>query len=344
MKRTTTTVLATFAIAAFALSGCTLKSDTSSSGGTTSGSSSSKPDDTQANADLTLEGKRIGVAVVGTDHDWDRMAYEGVQETIKELGGEPIAVSGERDGAKMISNLENLITQKPDAIVSILGDAAALDPVFAKIDAAGIPLFTIDQPSEYSVNNVTSDNFFIGSTVARTLAEDMGGKGKIVVFNGFKSVGVCQIRYAMLLEVLKIYPNVEILQPELQDVPANTVEDAKRKMTDVLNKYPEDEGIKAVWACWDVPMTGAAQAIDEAGRDEINVYGIDGDPTAIDMIADPESSYAATMAQQPYEIGKQSGRNIAMHLAKQEVPGTTYFEPLLTTKSNWAEVKETLGL
>jgi len=263
---------------------------------------------------------------------------------VGELGGESIAVSAERDGAKMISNLENLITQKPDAIVSILGDAAALAPVFKKIEDAGIPLFTVDQASEHSINNVTSDNFFIGSTVARTLAEDMGGKGKVVVFNGFKSVGVCQIRYNMLVEVLKIYPNVEILQPELQDVSANTVEDAKRKMTDILNKYPEDEGIKAVWACWDVPMTGAAQAVDESGREEVKVYGIDGDPTAIDMIADPESSYTATMAQQPHEIGKQSARNIAMYLAGDDIPGTTYFEPLLTNKSNWAEVKETLGL
>lgn len=343
MRLTKIGCVATLAVAAMALTGCSLKNDAPNTAASAP-STSSTTGDTAADANLTLEGKKIGVAVVGTDHDWDRQAYEGVQEVIEDLGGEAIAVSAERDGAKMISNLENLIIQKPDAIVSILGDAAALDPVFGEIEAAGIPLFTIDQASQHSTNNVTSDNFTIGSTIARTIAEDMGAEGKIVVFNGYQSVNVCQIRYNMLTEVLKFYPNVEILQPELQDVPANTVEDAKRKITDLLNKYPKSEGIKAVWACWDVPETGAAQAIDEAGRDEIKVYGIDGDPNALDMIADPESSYTATMAQQPREIGKQSARNIAKFLAGQTVPRTTYFEPLLANKDNVLEVMKTLGL
>lgn len=336
MKKTALAVAAILA-AMLVVTGCTLKADTPSDSGSSDGGSAPV-------GDLTLDGKTVGVAVVGTDHDWDRQAYEGVQARVAELGGEVIAVSADRDGAKMISNLENLITQKPDAIVSILGDAAALAPVFQKIAEAGIPLFTIDQATEFATNNVTSDNFLIGSTIARTLAEDMDGQGKIVVFNGFTSVGVCQIRYDMLLSVLKTYPNVSILQPELQDVVPNTVEDAKRKMTDILNKYGIDEGIKSVWACWDIPMTGAAQAIDEAGRDEIHVYGIDGDPTAIDMIADPESSYAATMAQQPNQIGQASADNIARFLAGEEVDGTTYFEPLLLDKSNWEAVSEELGL
>jgi len=291
-----------------------------------------------------LTGKKIGVAVVGTDHHWDLMAYQGVQKSIKAQGGTVIAVSGDRDGAKMISNLENLITQKPYAIVSILGDAAALKPVFKKIKDKGILLFTIDQPSEYATNNVTSDNYALGSTLARTIAEDMLGKGKIVVFNGFTSVRVCNIRYNMLVEVLKDYPGISILTPELQDVVPNTVEDAKRKMTDILNKHPKSDGIKAVWACWDIPMTGAAQAVDEAKRTEVKVYGIDGDPTAIDMISNPKSSFWTTMAQTPTLIGELSGKNIGEYASKKVIPNTSYLPPLLVNKSNVKASKVKLGL
>lgn len=346
MKVKTLGIFATLAISALVLAGCSVRAETTTATATSEAATSTTEGATEevSTSDLTLDGKRIGVAVVGTDHDWDRKAYEGIQEMVRELGGEPIAVSADRDMAKMISNLENLITQQPDAIVSILGDSAALQPAFQAVVDAGIPLFTVDMATPLATNNVTSDNFYIGSTIARTLAEGAKGEGKIVVYNGFMAVGVCAIRYNMLVEVLKTYPNMSILQPELQDVIPNTVEDAKRKMTDILNKYPESEGIKAVWACWDIPMTGAAQAIDEAGRSEVKVYGIDGDPTALAMIQDPNSSYTATMAQQPYEIGKESARNMARYLMGQDVPGTSYFAPVLADKSNVLDVMAQLGL
>ena len=40
------------------------------------------------------------------------------------------------------------------------------------------------------------------------------------------------------------------------------------------NKYPEGE-IDAIFATWDAFAIGAAQAVREAGRDEISIYGID---------------------------------------------------------------------
>jgi ribose transport system substrate-binding protein len=290
-----------------------------------------------------LDGKKIGISIIGTDHHWDRNAFEGATNMVTQLGGTPIAVQAERNSQKHIADLENLIQQKPDAIISILGDAKALDPVFKKVHDAEIPLFTVDQPSPYSMNNVTSDNYYIGEALGRTIAEDMHGKGNLLVFNGFTSVRVCQIRYNELREVLKDYPGIQIIQPELQDIAPGTVEDARRKITDTLNRLPAGQ-IDAVWACWDIPEIGAAQAIDEAGRKEIKVYGIDGDPNAVDMVAAPNSSYTATMAQLPLQIGQASAANVARYLAGQKaaVPGTTYFQPFLVTKANANEAKTKL--
>ncbi|MEU2613174.1 sugar ABC transporter substrate-binding protein [Micromonospora sp. NPDC007271] len=333
------------AVAVTALSGCSVKrsdatNDSSHAAADSAGASSSA----EGAAVPSLQGKKIGISIIGTDHDWDRRAYEGAVAQVKALGGTPIAVQAGRNTQQQVTDLENLLQQKPDAIISILGDAPALTPAFKKISDAGIPLFTIDQPSEYSVNNVTSDNYSIGSGLARQIANDLGGKGNLLVFNGFKSVRVCNIRYNMLQEVLKDYPNIKIIQPELQDVPQGTVEDASRKVGDMLNRYPKGQ-INAVWACWDIPEVGAAQAVDRASRNEIKVYGIDGDPTAIAMIEDPKSSYTATMAQQPGAIGKASASNVAMYLGgqKDKVESTTYFAPVLVTKDNVAEAKVRLA-
>lgn len=292
----------------------------------------------------SLAGKRVGISIVGTDHYWDRNAYESAQAEVTRLGGTPIAVQAGRTGTQQIADLENLVSQKPDAMISILGDAAALAPEFQKIRDAGIPLFTMDQPSPLSINNVTSDNYRVGSTVMRTMAEDMGGKGNILLFNGFTSTRVCNLRYEQFQAVLKDYPGIKILQPELQDVIPGTVEDARQKTADALNRYPKGE-IQAVAAsCWDIPGIGAEQAIKAAGRTEIKVYGNDGDPAALALVCDPNSPYQADVAQQPKEIGKTSAQNVAKYLAGNQVTPTTYFDPILITKDNCAETMPLLGI
>jgi ribose transport system substrate-binding protein len=287
---------------------------------------------------LSLDGKTIGVIVIGTDHNWDRMAFQGVIDGVEELGGEVIAVNAERDDQKHVAGLENLIAQEPDAIVNILGNQEVIEPVYAQIREAGIPLFTVDSASIHSINNVTSDNYAIGSKLALKLAEDIGGEGNIAVFNGFYSIHVCSIRYDMLVYVLeKEYPNINIIQPELQDVIPNTIEDARQKIQDLLLQYPEGE-LDAVWSCWDVPSIGVVNALEEAGRDEVKVYGIDGDPTVLEMLTDPDSLMTATMAQQPYLIGQTSAMNIAHYFADQPVSRNTYIEPFLVTHENAEEM------
>lgn len=337
------------------LTSCSLKSNGSTvtvtapaPAGTASGSGpASGPAAGAAEPDVpSLAGKKVGISIVGTDHYWDRNAYESAQAEVKRLGGTPIAVQAGRQGSQQITDLENLVAQKPDAIISILGDAAALAPVFQKIKNAGIPLFTMDQPSPLSINNVTSDNYRVGETVMRTMAEDMGGKGNILLFNGFTSTRVCNLRYEQFKAVLKDYPDVHILQPELQDVIPGTVEDARQKTTDALNRYPKGQ-IQAIAAsCWDIPGVGAAQAVAAAGRSEIKIYGNDGDPSALALVCDPKSVFQADVAQQPKLIGKKSADNVAMYLGgkKELVNHTTYFDPILVDKQNCAKVVPTLGI
>ena len=47
----------------------------------------SRSDPALADDHLTLEGRTIGVAVVGTQHFWDREAFNGAVETVEALGG-----------------------------------------------------------------------------------------------------------------------------------------------------------------------------------------------------------------------------------------------------------------
>jgi ribose transport system substrate-binding protein len=279
---------------------------------------------------LSLAGKKIAVSVTGTDHYWDLKAYQAQVDEVKRLGGEPLALDAGRDDKKLVAQLQTLIAQRPDAVIQTLGTLSVIDPWLKKLKEAGIPVFTADVPSANSINNATSDNFSLGSNLALRLVADIGGEGNIVVFNGFYGVPVCAIRYDELKEVLKYYPNVKIIQPELRDVIPNTVQDAVTQVTAVLAKYPEKGSIKAIWSAWDIPQLGATQALVAAGRTEVKTYGVDGTPEVVELVKDPNSPAAAVAAQQPSLIGKTAVQNVARYFAGDKtLPQATYISSLL---------------
>lgn len=292
----------------------------------------------------SLQGKTIGISIVGTDHNWDLKAFQAQVDEVKRLGGTPVALDAGRNDQKLVAQLQTLIGQKPDAVVQTLGTLSVIDPWLKRIKDAGIPLFTVDVPSGNSINNTTSDNFFIGSSLALQLVSDIGGKGNVVVFNGFYGVPVCAIRYDQLKAVLKYFPDVKILEPELRDVIPNTVQDAYTQITAVLNKNPEKGSIAAIWSAWDVPQLGATQALVAAGRTEVKTYGVDGSPEVVELVKDPSSPAAAVAAQQPSLIGKTAIQNVARYLAGQPVPSFTFLPAVIANKQNAAEVQKQLGL
>jgi len=66
-------------------------------------------DSGMAVGDLSLDGFTVGVAVVGTQHFWDREAFEGAKSEIERLGGAVVAVDGGTDNAAHADNPEAFI-------------------------------------------------------------------------------------------------------------------------------------------------------------------------------------------------------------------------------------------
>jgi ribose transport system substrate-binding protein len=286
------------------------------------GAASASADD----ANLTLKGKKIGVAVVGTQHFWDREAFNGAVETVKKLGGEVLPVDGGRDNQVHANNHDIFLTNKVDAVISILGDAA-VEPKFKALRDAGIPVFTVDHVSPYSINNTTSDNWYMGTTIGRYEADALDGKGNIAVFNAFEgALHFCAIRAQMWKYVLKDYPDIHIVQPELAEAFANAPEDARKKTLDLLTQYPKGKLDAIHVACWDQPAIGVVQALEQAGRTEIKVTALDAGPDTLEIMAEKDSPFVANVAQQPHKIGSISATNVARYFAGQHLLAQTFVD------------------
>jgi len=278
-----------------------------------------------ASAALSLQGKTIGVAVVGTQHFWDREAFKGVSEEVEKLGGKVVAVDGGRDNQVHADNHDILLARKVDAVVSILGDSA-VEPKFKALRDAGIPVFTVDHISPYSINNTTSDNYTLGSTIGRFTAEALGGKGNVAVFNAFSnSLRICGIRYDLWKYVLQDYPGIKIIQPELAEKYANSPEDARKKTLELLSQYPKGTLDEIHVACWDQPAIGIVQALEESGRaGDVKVTAIDAGPETLEIMAEKDSPLVANVAQQPHLIGSTSADNVARYFAGEKLQPQTF--------------------
>lgn len=277
-------------------------------------------------AALTLKGKRIGVAVVGTQHFWDREAFQGAVDTVKKLGGEVLPTDGGRDNQKHADNHDIFLANKVDAVISILGDAA-VEPKFKALQETGIPVFTVDHLSPYSLNNTTSDNYYMGEAIGRYMSDALGGKGKVAVFNAFSGqLRICGIRYDLWKYVLQDYPGIQILQPELAESFANAPEDARKKTLDLLTQYPKGTIDAIHVACWDQPAIGIVQALEESGRTDIKVTALDAGPDTLQIMAEPNSPLVADVAQQPYKIGSTSAMNVARHFAGETLLPQTFVD------------------
>ena len=279
-----------------------------------------------ADGHLSLEGKRIGVAVVGTQHFWDREAFNGAVSTVEKLGGEVVPVDGGRDNQVHADNHDVLLNAGVDAVISILGDGA-VEPKFEALKNAGIPVFTVDHPSPHAVNNTTSDNYYMGTTIGRYMADAIGGEGKVAVFNAFENaLRICGIRTGLWKYVLSDYPGIEIIQPELAEEFANAPEDARKQTLDLLSQYPEGTLDAIHVGCWDQPAIGVVQALEEAGRTDVLVTALDGGPDTLEIMAEEGSPFVANVAQQPNLIGSTSAMNVAAHFAGETLLPQTYVE------------------
>lgn len=279
-----------------------------------------------ADQNLSLKGKRIGVAVVGTQHFWDREAFNGALDEVKALGGEAMPVDGGRDNQVHADNHDILLAAKVDAVISILGDAA-VEPKFKALKDAGIPVFTVDHLSQNAINNTTSDNYYMGTTIGRYMSDAIGGKGEVAVFNAFEgALRICAIRTQMWKYVLQDYPGIKIVQPELAEAFANAPEDARKKTLDLLTQYPKGTLDAIHVGCWDQPAIGVVQALEETGRTEVKVTALDAGPDTLEIMAEQDSPFVANVAQQPRKIGMTAAENVAKHFAGETLNPQTFVD------------------
>lgn len=268
---------------------------------TASASASSEPSESASSAEA-LKGKKIALVMRFNTGTFSAQYVDGVKKQVAKYGGEVTVLASENDLAKMAANLDSAVNQKFDGILVDHGDAAALTNGLNNAKAAGIPIVAFDSGLQAfeGITNLAQNDQQLAEFTLEKLAEEAGGKGNIVKVwvAGFPPMESRQISYKAFMEK---YPDIKEIAA-FGDA-SNPQLDTQNKLEAVLKQHPNKGDITAVWASWDEFAKGAANAIKQAGRDEIKVYGIDLSDEDLKMIQDPTSPWVASAAVDPTSIG-----------------------------------------
>ena len=163
---------------------------------------------------------------------------------------------------KQTSDIQDLIARGVDGIIVAATSTDALNPVIESAMSQNIPIIIQER-------DVTTDQFVtwvniktreIGTGQASGAADILGGKGKVVLLEGFAGNGAAEEARKGHEEVLATFPDIEILATEYSSW---SREDGKSIMENWLQAFPQ---IDAVIADSGIQQQGAYEAADAAGR------------------------------------------------------------------------------
>ncbi len=280
-----------------------------------------------------LKGKRIALVMRFNTGTFSAQYVDGVKKQVAKYGGEVTVLASENDLAKMAANLDSAVNQKFDGILVDHGDAAALTNGLNKAKEAGIPIVAFDSGlNEFEgITNLAQNDQLLAEYTLEKLAEEAGGKGNIVKVwvAGFPPMESRQISYKAFTEkytdIKEIAAFGDASNPQL---------DTQNRMEAVLKQYPNKGDITAVWAAWDEFAKGASNAIKQAGRDEIKVYGIDLSDEDLKMIQDPTSPWVASAAVDPTSIGTVQVRYLYQKFHGDATDAVVQLEPVFVHRDS----------
>jgi ribose transport system substrate-binding protein len=258
--------------------------------------------------------KTIGVSLLTRGHIFYRDLEEGLKSEADKNGYNLIITSAEWDLGKQISQVEDFISRKVDAIIVCPVDSKGIGSGIAEANRAGIPIFTADIAAEEGkvVSHIASDNVQGGKLAGEYLAKLLNGKGNVAIVNQPAITSVLD-RVAGFKEALTKFPDIKIVA----DVNGQGVRDRSLQVTaDVLQANPKLDGIFGIN---DDSALGALDAVNQFNRKGVYIVGYDATPPAVDAIL-KDSPLKADVVQYPKKIGIKTIDVISEYFNSKVVP------------------------
>jgi len=236
-------------------------------GGNDSGQASEENNADKGNGSGESEEQyKIGILAPEVTHGWVAAVAYHAEERVKELGEQvDYQIQTSSNAEQMTSQLDDLMTWGADAIVAFPQWEGMEVPIQNAIDS-GITVVNFDIAIDVEgVYRVAGDNEDMGVQGANYIVDKIGEEGNVVVLEVPSSGSVSELRTKGFEETMaEIAPDMNLMTYATEF----TREDGLADFADILTSV---EDIDAVYSIDDETSVGVLQAIQEAGRTDIQV-------------------------------------------------------------------------
>ena len=141
----------------------------------------------------------------------------GAQEAAERLGVDYQWVAPQNtQGATQVKIVEDLIARQVDGIAISVNEPKSVEGIIQQAVDAGIQVLTFDSDSAESGRSmyIGTINQEAGAVMGRSMAEALGGEGKVAIVTGQLGASNLNERIAGIEEALAEYPGIEIVAIE----------------------------------------------------------------------------------------------------------------------------------
>ncbi|MER6281978.1 substrate-binding domain-containing protein [Streptomyces sp900105245] len=273
---------------------------------------------------------KMGLSLSTLNNPFFVQIRTGAQAEAKKLGVDLTVTDAQNDASQQANQLQNFTTAGQGAIIVNPVDSDAASNSVKAADKARIPVIAVDRGvNKASVDAlVASDNVAGGELAAKTLAEKLGGKGRIVVLQGQAGTSAARERAAGFARGLKAYPGIQVVAQQPADFDRTKGLDV---MSNLLQAHPDVQG---VIAANDEMALGAIKALGSKAGRSVQVVGFDGTPDGLKAVKD--GTLYASVAQQPTQLGRIAVDNALRAVQGKKVEPTVKVPVKVVTKDNVA--------
>jgi ribose transport system substrate-binding protein len=239
----------------------------------------------------------IGFAVSTLNNPFFVAMRDGAQKEADSKGVNLIVNDGNNDAAKQLSQIQDLIQQKVEAIILNPVSSQSLTSAVQMANKANIPVITLDRSVDGGkiATFIASDNVAAGKMAADQLIKALNGNGKVVELQGVIGTSAERDREQGFDKEIATAKGIQIVAKQPADFDRSK---ALNVMQNILQSQPD---VKGIFAQNDEMALGALKAVQASNKKDIAIIGIDGEKEAISNVQN--GTMYADIAQQPAQEG-----------------------------------------
>jgi len=297
----------------------------------------------------TGSGKTVKIiaSVPPTDHGWLGAISKDAKAAAAKFDDVDFELLQAADADSQAQQIEQAISEKPDVLVVLPQDGAALTPVAQKAERAGIPVVNIDRlftAPDAATATILGDNYQIGVLAANYISDELKCNGNVVEIQGLAGISVTEDRTKGFTDTVKKKcpgGGLKIVASQPGDF------NPDKGLTVMENILQAQSDIDAVYTHDDDMAQGVVQAIRNAGReDDMFLTGVGGSEDAMKQIEEG-GLYRATFLYNPNMAASavNMARLIGLgegfaELVPPEVPRQLVVPAAVVTEDNVAQYEQ----